>query len=69
MLKKFNMDESKATKTSMHTLCPLTKYEIDSLLYLTISRPNIMHNICLCGRYQSKIVFFQTFIREETSKI
>ena len=26
---------------------------IDSLLYLTVSRPNIMFSVCLCARFQS----------------
>ena len=26
---------------------------IGSLLYLTVSRPDIMYSICLCARYQS----------------
>ena len=28
---------------------------IDSLLYLTTSRPNIMFSVCLCTRYQSNL--------------
>lgn len=28
---------------------------IDSLLYLTASRPNIMFAFCLCARYQSNL--------------
>ena len=27
---------------------------IGSLLYITASRPNIMHSVCLCIRYQSQ---------------
>ena len=27
---------------------------IGSLLYITASRPNIMHSVCLCARYQSQ---------------
>ena len=27
---------------------------IGSLLYITASRPDIMHGVCLCARYQSK---------------
>ena len=32
-----------------------TKYRgmIGSLLYLTASRPDIMHSVCLCARFQS----------------
>src|SRR5574338_1570005 len=26
---------------------------IGSLIYITTSRPNIMHSVCLCARYQS----------------
>ena len=49
----------------MHAFNPLSKdelgkpvdqtingYMIDSLLYLTTSRPNIMHIVCLCVRIQ-----------------
>jgi len=66
LLKKFEMEESKSMKTSMHTSCALAKDEngkkvnqtiykgmIESLLYLTASRLDIMFSICLCARFQS----------------
>ena len=32
-----------------------TKYRgmIDSLLYLTVSRPDIIYSVCLCARFQA----------------
>nr|GFA72307.1 uncharacterized mitochondrial protein AtMg00810-like [Tanacetum cinerariifolium] len=38
------------------TLVDATKYHsmIGSLMYLTSSRPNIVHATCLCARYQAK---------------
>ncbi|GJZ63815.1 hypothetical protein Tco_0620236 [Tanacetum coccineum] len=65
MLKKFGLEDSKPTKTSMSTEIKLikddkadsidcTKYRgmIGSLLYLTTSRPDIMFSVCLCARFQ-----------------
>ncbi|GJZ60134.1 hypothetical protein Tco_0615950 [Tanacetum coccineum] len=61
MLKKFGLEDSKPTKTPMSTEIKLTKDDeasskyrgmIDSLLYLTASRPDIMFSVCLCGRFQ-----------------
>ncbi|GJS02430.1 retrovirus-related pol polyprotein from transposon TNT 1-94 [Tanacetum coccineum] len=65
MLKKFGLEDSKPTKTSMSTEIKLTnddeadsvdstKYRgmIGSLLYLTASRPDIMFSVCLCARFQ-----------------
>lgn len=59
LLKKFNMDDAKEMKTSMHPITRLrqdTKVEntlyyqmIGLLLYLTLSRPDIMFNVCLCA--------------------
>jgi len=60
------MLDAKSMKTPMHTSKEFIKggngkkvYRtiyycmIDSLLYLTSSRPNIMNNACLCIRFQS----------------
>ena len=65
MIKKFNMEERKEASTPMATSTYLdldekaklvneSKYRgmISSLLYLNVSQPNIMLNVCLCGRYQ-----------------
>nr|GEU48938.1 retrovirus-related Pol polyprotein from transposon TNT 1-94 [Tanacetum cinerariifolium] len=65
MLKKFKLEDSKPTKTSMLTEIKLTKNDepdsmdsskyrgmIGSLLYLTASRPDIMFSVCLCARFQ-----------------
>ncbi|GJW20717.1 retrovirus-related pol polyprotein from transposon TNT 1-94 [Tanacetum coccineum] len=65
MLKKFRLEDSKPMKTPMSTETKLTKDEegesvdntkyrgmIDSLLYLTASRPDIMFSVCLCARFQ-----------------
>ncbi|GJW01489.1 retrovirus-related pol polyprotein from transposon TNT 1-94 [Tanacetum coccineum] len=65
MYKKFRLEESKPMKNPMFFDTKLTKDEecesvdstkhrgmIDSLLYLTASRPDIMFSICLCARFQ-----------------
>ncbi|GJX68790.1 retrovirus-related pol polyprotein from transposon TNT 1-94 [Tanacetum coccineum] len=65
MLKKFGMEDSKPIKTPMSSKTKLTRDEdeesvddtkyrgmIDSLLYLTASRPDIMFSVCLCVRFQ-----------------
>ncbi|GKC67375.1 retrovirus-related pol polyprotein from transposon TNT 1-94 [Tanacetum coccineum] len=65
MLKKFEMEDSKPTKTLMSTEIKLTKDDeadsidnnkyqgiIGSLLYLTASRPDIMFSVRLCARFQ-----------------
>jgi hypothetical protein len=66
ILKKFNMNECKPIKTPMPTnghldldeggkLVDQTLYHsmIGSLLYLTVSRPNIMFSVCMCARFQA----------------
>ena len=66
LLKKFDMENCKEATTSIATGCYLdtderganvdqTKYRglIGSLLYMTISRLDIMFNVCLCTRYQA----------------
>ncbi|GJU68646.1 hypothetical protein Tco_1254905 [Tanacetum coccineum] len=65
MLKKFRLEDSKPTKTPMSTEIKLAKDDeadfVDSskyrgmtgsLLYLTLSRPDIMFSVCLCARFQ-----------------
>jgi len=65
ILKKFNMDDGKEMKIPMHPTTYLrldkeskkvdnTPYKgiVGSLLYLTMSRPNIMFSVCLCARFQ-----------------
>ncbi|GKD46838.1 hypothetical protein Tco_1271483, partial [Tanacetum coccineum] len=65
MLKKFGLEDSKPTKTSMSTEIKLTKDDeadsvdsskyrgmIGSLLYLTASRPDIIFSVCLCARFE-----------------
>lgn len=66
MLKRFQMNECKPIGTHMETSCKLkqefdqpdvehTMYKsmIGSLLYLTTTRPDIMHFVCLVSRFQS----------------
>nr|GEX69446.1 retrovirus-related Pol polyprotein from transposon TNT 1-94 [Tanacetum cinerariifolium] len=68
MLKKFGLEDSKPTKTSMSTEIKITKDDkadsVDSskyrgmtgsLLYLTASRPGIMFSVCLCARFQENL--------------
>ncbi|GJZ52077.1 putative ribonuclease H-like domain-containing protein [Tanacetum coccineum] len=65
ILKKFSFTDVKTASTPMETQNPLLKDEdgeevdvhlyrlmIDSLMYLTSSRPNIMFAVCACARYQ-----------------
>ncbi|GKB45598.1 hypothetical protein Tco_0896351 [Tanacetum coccineum] len=65
ILKKFRFTEVKTASTQMETQKPLLKDEdgeevdvhmyrsmIDSLMYLTSSRPDIMFAVCVCARYQ-----------------
>lgn len=66
LLKKFNLEDCKIMATPMHSTCSLSKEEsnskfdhkmfrgmIGSLLYLTISRPDVLFSVCLCARFQS----------------
>jgi len=66
LIKKFSVEKCKETSTPMATstyldldkkgkLVDKSKYRhmIGSLLYLTTSRPNIMHSVCLSARYQA----------------
>ncbi|GJR68520.1 retrovirus-related pol polyprotein from transposon TNT 1-94 [Tanacetum coccineum] len=67
ILKKYGMDKSDPVGTPMEindkldldqngTLVDATKYRsmIGALMYLTSSRPDIVHATCLCARYQAK---------------
>ena len=64
-LKRFGMMGAKSLATPMCTSIKLDKDEngkyvdeklyrgmIDSLIYITTSRPNIMFSICICARFQ-----------------
>ena len=66
MLKKFEMDESKAISTPMGTSGSLDSdasgnmvdqkmYQsvIESLLYVTASRLDVMFRVCMCARFQA----------------
>jgi hypothetical protein len=66
LLKRFGMDNSKPIKTPMATNdhldldvggksidLKLYRSMIDSLLYLTASRPDIMFSVCMCARFQA----------------
>jgi hypothetical protein len=66
LLKRFNMEKCKPTKTPMPTSGHLDLDEggnpvdqtfyhsmIGSLLYLTASRPDIMFSVCMCARFQA----------------
>ena len=67
MLKKFDLTSCLIMKTPMAPPLTLDKYSngksvnvtlyrgtIGSLLYLTVSRPDIMYSTCLYARYQSE---------------
>jgi len=62
LIKKFGLDNAKISKTLMATTTKLDNDEqgknidtklycsmVDSLLYLTDSRPNIKFSVCLCA--------------------
>ncbi|XP_057248977.1 secreted RxLR effector protein 161-like [Beta vulgaris subsp. vulgaris] len=66
LLKKYGMEDSKTYPTPVPTALKLDLDEngkkvdetiyrgmIGSLLYLTSSRPDILHSVCLCARFQS----------------
>jgi hypothetical protein len=66
LLKKFGMDKAKSIKTPMGTNGHLDldiggksadkkvyHSMIGSLLYLCASRPDIMHSVCMCARFQA----------------
>jgi hypothetical protein len=65
LINKFNMGEFKPVRTPMSTTTVLDLDEndravdqreymsmIDSLLYLTVTRPDIQFVVCLCARFQ-----------------
>ena len=67
LLKKYHLEDASSAKNPMPTATKLdhdesgkkvdiTSYRgmIDSLLYLTASRPDIMFSTCLCARFQSE---------------
>ncbi|GKB18102.1 retrovirus-related pol polyprotein from transposon TNT 1-94 [Tanacetum coccineum] len=71
MLKKFGLEDSKPIKTPMSSEIKLTRDEdgepiddtkyrgmIVSLLYLRVSRPDIMFSVCLCARFQEALKTF-----------
>ncbi|XP_039840851.1 uncharacterized protein LOC120700670 [Panicum virgatum] len=64
VLKKFDMGEAKPLSTPMSTVTALDENEegepvdqkeyqsmIESLLYMTVTRPNIHFAVCLCARF------------------
>ena len=66
MLKKFGMDDAKAISTPMGTNGNLDsdasdnmvdqkmyRSMIGSLLYVTVSRPDVMFSVCMCARFQA----------------
>ncbi|KAK6160742.1 hypothetical protein DH2020_004123 [Rehmannia glutinosa] len=66
LLKKFDIEEGRTVSTPMATNVKIDKDEkgksvdeskyrgmIGSLFYLTASRPDILHAVCLCARFQS----------------
>ncbi|KAK6151684.1 hypothetical protein DH2020_014319 [Rehmannia glutinosa] len=66
LLKKFDIEEGRIVSTPMATNVKIDKDEkgksvdeskyrgmIGSLFYLTASRPDILHAVCLCARFQS----------------
>ena len=68
ILKKFEMETLRPLGTPMSPSCKLDKDEkskkvdnklyrgiIGYLLYLTVSRSDIMFSICMCARYQSDL--------------
>ena len=65
MLKKFEMDDGKAISTPMGTSGSLDsdasgnmvdqkmyRSMIESLLYVTASRPDVIFSVCMCARFQ-----------------
>lgn len=68
MLKKFSFDDCKLVTTPLTIGCKLRKYYestiveqkkyrsiIGRLLYLTMSKPNIMQVVCLVARFQANL--------------
>ena len=68
LINRFEMENAKQMATPISTTCYLDKDEtgqsidikkyrgmIESLLYLSPSRPNIMFSVCMCARYQANL--------------
>jgi hypothetical protein len=68
MLKKFSMEDEKSITTPMGTSGSLDSDKsgnmvdqklyrsmIGSLLYVTVSRPDVMFSICMCARFQASL--------------
>jgi hypothetical protein len=66
IVRKFNMEDSKAMATHMSTTTALDADEegehvdqaeyrsmIGSLLYLTVTRPDIQFSVCMCARFEA----------------
>ena len=66
MLKKFGIEDAKAISTPMGTNANLDsdasgnmmdqkmyRSMIESLLYVTASRPDVMFSVCMCARFQA----------------
>ena len=62
VLKKFGTNESKATRTNDNfdsdangNMVDQKLYQpmIGSLLYVTVSRPDVMFSVCICARFQA----------------
>jgi hypothetical protein len=66
MLKKFGMEDAKGISTPIGTngsldsdtngnMVDQTMYRsmIRSLLYVTVSRPDVMFSVCMCARFQA----------------
>nr|GEU41513.1 hypothetical protein [Tanacetum cinerariifolium] len=82
ILKKFDFLSVKTASTPIETQKPLVKDEeatdvdvhfyrsiIGSLMYLTVSRPDIMFAVCACSRFQAKVsADVQTFVLIEAQQ-
>ncbi|GKB89344.1 retrovirus-related pol polyprotein from transposon TNT 1-94 [Tanacetum coccineum] len=57
-LKKYGMEKSKPDEDPQGKAVIPTRYRgmIDTLMYLTSSRPNLIFVVCMCARYQAKPV-------------
>jgi hypothetical protein len=68
MLKKFGMEDAKGISTPMGTSGGLDsdmsgnmvdqkmyRSMIESLLYVTASRPDVMFSVCMCARFQASL--------------
>jgi hypothetical protein len=68
MLKKFGMEDAKGISTPMGTNGSLDsdvngnmvdqkiyRSMIENLLYVTVSRPDVIFSVCICARFQSSL--------------